>query len=136
MKNSEIFNILFNLAIATPKVSNAKIASMITKKNKVISFGINEQKTHPLQKRFSTDDFCVYLHSEINAIKNALKNLDMDELSSCNLYICRVKQAQRMMPYTTAMSKPCSGCQKAITFFGLKTFYTEDEGDGFICLGE
>lgn len=135
MKPNEIFDTLFKLAVDTEQVANAKIVSLITIGRKVIAFGSNRYKTHPMQFRFQKNCNAVFLHAEIDAIVNALKRLTVDELAKANLYILRVKRAGRTGPYITGKSMPCEGCMKAINAFNLKNvFFTEDNSSQFVCL--
>lgn len=126
MKQKEIFDILFKSAIAHPAVANAKIVSCIIFKNNIISFGFNSLKTHPFQQRFSKNKDCIHLHAEIDAIKNALRYFDQDNLSKCSLYVLRVRKEDRDKSFCTGISKPCIGCMRAILTFNIKNvFYTE-----------
>lgn len=111
-------------------VSKARVAACIVYRNELISFGVNELKSHPMQAKFCRNEDSVYLHAEISAIKNALKVVTQDELSRSTLYICRVKfydNTKRKMVF--GLAKPCSGCFRCIKTFGLKrVIYTLDEG--------
>jgi hypothetical protein len=49
MKPNEIFDTMFKLAVDGEQVANAKIVSLITMGRKVIAFGSNRDKTHPMQ---------------------------------------------------------------------------------------
>jgi deoxycytidylate deaminase len=136
MKPSEIFDTLFKLAVDTEYVANAKIVSLITVGRKVISFGSNKYKTHPMQLKFSRNCESVFLHAEIDAIVNALRRLTVDELRKCNLYVLRVKKASRNGPFITGKSMPCDGCMRAINAFNLKNvFYVEENASKFLCMG-
>jgi tRNA(Arg) A34 adenosine deaminase TadA len=75
----------------------------------------------------------MYLHAEPDAIKNALRLVSQDQLARCDLYVIRVKR-----PYTGAktwiqgIAKPCAGCMKTITLYGIKNVYwTTDEDDTY-----
>jgi len=73
----------------------------------------------------------IYLHAEIDAIKNALRLIDQDQLSKCDLYIVRVKRkSSKDRAFVYGLAKPCPGCKRAIANFNLRNvFYTEDELD-------
>jgi tRNA(Arg) A34 adenosine deaminase TadA len=137
MRNQDrIFKSLFDLTTQVIPVAGAKISAFITdKNNNIISAGFNSKKTHPFQAKFGKNEFSIQLHAEIDAIKNALRTVNVDDLRKYNLYICRVKQARRGMPFITGLSKPCQGCMRAIATFDIKNvFYTEDNAEDFVCL--
>ena len=82
--------------------------------NKLISVGINQKKTHPIQAKFGRNKDAIYLHAEIAAIVNALKVVALDDLRRAVLYVAK---------YSTnghTLSKPCKGCQRAIMHFNIK----------------
>jgi pyrimidine deaminase RibD-like protein len=114
--------------IPTPVRPNARLASCIVYKNDIVSFGVNEMKSHPFQARYCKNDNAVYLHAETCAIKNALKEITVDELESATLYVARVKMCDRQKGNIVfGLSKPCSGCAHCIKTFKLqKTVYTLD----------
>jgi tRNA(Arg) A34 adenosine deaminase TadA len=70
----------------------------------------------------------IYLHAEIDAIKNALRLITQDQLAKCDIYIVRIKHPDNgSSSWVEGLAKPCSGCMRAITSFGLKkVFWTED----------
>lgn len=135
MKILEIYNVLFKMASGMESAANARIATGIFMRNKIISFGFNCKKTHPFQSRFGKNAECIYLHSEIAAIKNALKEIDVDDFKKCNIYICRVKKNMPKGYFIPGLAKPCTGCQRALRTFELKNvYYSQDEKEGFVCL--
>ncbi len=100
-----------------------RFAAAITLRNKIVSFGTNRKKSHPFQKKFGKNEHCIYLHAEVNAIKNALKHCSVDDLKKSTLTVLRAKDSKRLL------AKPCDGCMKAIIEFGIKTvYYTTEEG--------
>lgn len=129
--DDKIMNNLFNLAIDVNSIKNFRLMACITKRSKIISYGANEVKTHPLQHKFGKNSAAIYMHAEIAAIKNALRRIDVDELSKCTLYVCRVKYADTKGNINIpGMAKPCEGCMRAILQFGFKNVrYTTDEGE-------
>ena len=105
-----------------------KIVACIVLKNKVISYGFCELKSHPFQCRYKKNKDAVYWHAETRAIYNALKILPYEDLEKCTLYVCRVKNENNKKVF--AMAKPCSGCQRAINDYKLKnTIYSNDKGE-------
>lgn len=120
-----IINTLAKVAEANDEYPKARLAAAIVKNNKIISIGINRMKSDPLQARFGKNKEAIYLHAEIHAIKNSLREIDVEDLKNCILYICRVRQPKSKTPYEWALAKPCEGCSRAIVEFGLrKVIYT------------
>lgn len=85
--------------------------------NKLISIGVNQLKSHPLQARFGINRDAIYLHAEIDAIRNALKRVSLDDLKNATLYVAKSRKGD------AKMSKPCAGCQRAIIHFGISQVY-------------
>lgn len=86
-------------------------------------------KSHPMAARFSKNDQAIFLHAEVAAIKNALREVEVEDLEKMELYICRVKKPKPFSKkWVWGLAKPCIGCQRAIAEFGLKrVVYTTDE---------
>lgn len=130
MKNVNI-GILYTLtkvAAANPNPQE-KLAAAIVYRNRIISVGMNSMKSHPLQAKYAKNKEAIYLHAEIAAIKNSLRELNVDDLSKCDIYISRVKKEKPFSnKYVWGLAAPCSGCRRAIAEFGLrKVVYTTNE---------
>ena len=126
---TEIQDEIFKLAQSVEPVRGARIAAAVVRRGKVISYGYNHKKTHPFQTRFCKNPHAIFFHAEVHAIKNALKSVDVEDLSKCELYIVRAKRNSTNRKWITGMSKPCSGCQKCIDLFDLKSVYYSKEGE-------
>ena len=126
--NKTIIEMLEKVAIASTEDTPTKLAAAVVMRNKIISIGINQMKSHTFQKKYGRNDESIFLHAETDAIKNALKVIDMEELSKCNLYIVRVKKPKpKSKEWVWGLAKPCSGCQRAIATFGIRNvIYTTD----------
>jgi tRNA(Arg) A34 adenosine deaminase TadA len=108
-------------------VGNQTLAACIVKNNKIISFGHNKNKTHPLQSKFSKHPQAIFLHAEIDAIKNAVKRIGVEDLIGSTLYIVRTKKDG-----SEGLAKPCKGCMQAIESFNLaKVVYTSNIEDQY-----
>ena len=127
--NAKIFDETFKLAQAVEPVRGARIAAAVVRKGKVISYGFNHKKSHPFQAKFCKNNHAVFFHAEVHAIKNALTTVDVNDLSKCELYIVRAKRDKTNRKWISGMSKPCSGCQKCIDLFDLKSVYYSKEGE-------
>lgn len=125
----KILDELLLLAHDTPKLFRVRIVAAVVRRNKIISYGFHQNKTHTFQSKYSKRPESIYIHAEIDAIKNALKKLEVTDLSKCDIYIAR----SRCVPGTKdvqvpGLAKPCKGCQRAIDTFGFKNvFYTINE---------
>lgn len=130
-KHTKYMNVLSKVAadIINPVGGNARLSACIVYKGDIVSFGINEMKSHPFQARYGKNADSVFLHAETSAIKNALKYISQEELEKSTLYICRVK----FTDYTKkklifGLSKPCPGCFRCINTFNIKqVIYSLDE---------
>ena len=126
--NEGILHTLAKVAEANDD-SNIRFAAAIVYRNKIISIGINHRKSHPFQAKFCKNEHAIFLHAEVHAIKNALREMPVEDLARCELYITRVKKPKSFSDkFVWGLSKPCPGCERAIAEFGLKrTVYTCDE---------
>jgi deoxycytidylate deaminase len=129
-KIQRVLNVLSNVAYDVERVANARLAACLLYKNEFVSIGTNKFKSHPFQAKYSKNKEAIYLHAETDAIKNALRVLNTDQLSKCTLFVCRVKQDGSF-----GLAKPCEGCTRAIATFNIrKAFYTTGERDIIRCL--
>lgn len=125
-KADKIINQLFTLAGDKEPVGKARIVAAVVYKGKVVSYGFNQNRTSWMQRRFKKNDLSLFLHAEVDAIKNALKNSDPDTVSKSTLYVVRSKKNAGKEVFGSA--KPCRGCQSCIKWFGVnKVIYTTDE---------
>jgi deoxycytidylate deaminase len=126
---TDILYTLAKVAEANDSETNVKFAAAIVKGNKIISIGFNSMKSHPLQARFGKNEEAIYFHAEIHAIKNALREITIDEFEKTDLYIARVKKPTSYTDkYVWGLAKPCEGCKRAINEFGIRNVvYTTDE---------
>ena len=127
--NEGILHTLAKVAAANP-AQREKLAAAIVCRNKIISVGMNSMKSHPMAAKYGKNEHAVYLHAEVAAIKNALREIDVDDFTKCDIYITRVKkEAPFTKKYVWGLAKPCAGCERAIAEFGLKrVIYTCDDG--------
>lgn len=120
-KHTKYLSILSKVALSIDAVASARLAACIVYKNEIISFGINQKKTHTFQAKYSKNPQAIHLHSETDCIKNAMRFLTLKELSKSTLYICRVRHSPfNNQKVVQGLAKPCEGCMKAIVNFDLK----------------
>ncbi len=83
--------------------------------------GYNKKKSHPLAARFQKHPEAIELHAELDAIREALRYLEVADLASSTLYVARLKFTgpnKREMIWGLAL--PCKeGCMKAIAAFDI-----------------
>ena len=105
---------------------NARLAAMVVYKNKAISIGVNQNKTHPFAAKYSKHPEAIYLHAEAAAILAAKRKLTAQQLEKSTLIVCRVKTS-RNNRQVYGLAKPCLGCRHCIEEHGIhKTIYTLD----------
>lgn len=135
MRNDEYWmTMLERLANDIPRAGRAQIAACIVHKNSIVSYGFNQMKSHPFQARFGRNSDSIYLHAETDAIKNAIRVMPVTDLSRSTLYVFRVKKPYpRAKHNVPGMSKPCIGCARAISTFGIRRVVWSLDGGGFTC---
>lgn len=127
--NPKIIQMLTRLAVNNPGVQGRfKMSAGIVYRKHLVATGMNSYKTHPLMNEWGKNEDSIHLHAEIDAIKNALRLIDQNQLSKCDLYIVRVKRkSSKDRAFVHGLAKPCPGCRRAIANFNLRNvFYTED----------
>ncbi len=105
------------------KFAKYRHAAAIYVGNKLVSVGTNRYRSHPFQAKFGTNSEAIYIHAEIDAIKNALKYVSLVDLERATLYVVRSKN----MKFRN--SKPCEGCAKAIATFNIPFVYWSGDED-------
>lgn len=123
--NERFKQTLTDLAIANTGIRNRiKLAAGVVYRNRLVAVGKNSYKSHPMMTRFGKNPEAIYLHAEVDAIKNALRVLSLQELEKSDILVVRVKKEGH--DYKTCLAKPCEGCMRAIETFNLRQiFYTE-----------
>jgi deoxycytidylate deaminase len=121
----------FDVAKAVSKTSNHskfKIGAAIIVNKSVVAVGVNdENKSHPLQKKYNAfrfnDDTCKHsIHAEIDAIVRA-KN-QIEDFTNAKLFVYRLQKTGKI-----GNARPCKGCMQAVKDFGIKEiFYSTDGG--------
>ena len=111
--------------------SGARLAAAIVYKNRIISVGVNQKRSHPFQAKYSVNEDAIFLHAETDTIRTALRHLTEKQLSKATLYVCRIKHENGPnTPLIWGMAKPCVGCQRAIATFDIKGVIYSEEGVG------
>lgn len=120
-RDLRIMDFLRRQAIDNEGASRAKLSACVVIKNRIISTGRNQYKSHPLARQYGKNKEAIFLHAEVNAIANSLNHVDKDDLRKATLYIYRVKRpSHKSSTWIDGISKPCTGCMSAIVEFGFK----------------
>lgn len=122
MKHDQIFDTLRLIARDVAPVAQARIAAAVVFKKEIIALGVCKKQTHPLQKRFAKNPQSLFLHAEVDALRNVLRKHSPKILTECSLYVARVKFGP-CGEFVDGLSKPCRGCQKAIAYFKIPNVY-------------
>lgn len=123
---TNIIETLRAVAEDLPGVNNTRIAAAIVYKNRIMSIGYNQWKTHPFQAEYGKNEHAIWFHAETHAINNALKRMTERELKKSTMVVVRVKKDDDLKD-TFGLAKPCRGCQKCIEEHQLKSvIYTVD----------
>lgn len=134
MKHDKYLNILEKVAMASEPVFRQRLAALLVYKNEVIAIGINKTKSHPFQRKYAKHDDAIYLHAEVDCIKNALRQYDEDIIAKSTMYVLRMKHPEnKPKTFMRGLAKPCEGCQRAIAAYDIKhVYYTTDEGFDYL----
>lgn len=130
MNQEYIFDFLEKVASDNP-YPQARLASAVVRKGKLLGWGINQKKSHPFQAKYGKNKESIFLHAEISAIKDSLRFYDVGELENCSLLTVRVKHPSAYdRSFIRASAAPCIGCLRAIVEFGIKdVLFTNEKGE-------
>lgn len=118
-KESSVLQKLFPIATQKAPVARCRLIAAIVKRNKIFAIGNNSYCSSKLSRKFSKHELAPYVHAEIDAILKFLKKYPTRDISKYSLYVFRVKYDD-YGNWTLGESKPCPGCQKAISYFGIR----------------
>jgi len=115
-RTRSFFDLVTKLARKHPHDHHFHLASIIVRRNTVISVGFNSRKTHP-----KTNTPFRNLHSEADCILG----VDQRYLEGSSMFVARVGFNNRNK---VLMSQPCEYCQAIIFGSGLRDcYFTIDE---------
>ena len=112
---------IHDTAIFAAKLScnTFRLGAVIFKGDKVISFGTNSSKSHPIVKEYSRDENKIYIHAEIHAILKA-----KDEVKDADLLVIRLNKNDEL-----CMAKPCDVCKQLIIDSNIRNIvYSGEKG--------
>lgn len=127
-KDISYFNSAKNMAHLS-NFKRIKIGCVIVYRNKIISTGVNSEKTHPKQKEYNVfrfkEDSVHKLHAETNALLH-IRYLDIN-WSKVKVYVYREFKNGSIAP-----SRPCESCYNLIKDMNIKQIYYTTE-NGYAC---
>lgn len=97
-----------------------RLGAIIVLKGKIVSRGYNQEKTHPIQKKYNVYRFRIadnsnhFIHAEIDALNKA-KGIDLSK-AEIIIYHTGNNGEQKM-------ARPCPGCMAAIKKSGIKKIH-------------
>ena len=106
-----------------------KVVSFIIYKNKIINFGVNSNKTSPMQFYYrnktslsSIENFLDREHAEINVLRRTY-------LGDFNINKVELVIISKRSNGSYRLARPCCSCMRAVKDSGIKTiYYTTNEG--------
>lgn len=109
---------------------NTKTVSFLIYKGKVVSFGINSDKTSPMQNKYRLTTDLKYIenfvdkeHSEVNCLGKVHPKFRFDK---CEIVIISKKKDGDFR-----LARPCDVCMAAIKDFGIKKIYYTNRNQTF-----
>lgn len=118
MLSTTLASKLFNLAKAVTPVASARVVAALVYRNRVHYIGTNKRKSHPLTRRYDYKPEQIYLHAELDCIRQAIANGEVD-LSKYTLLVVRAKRSTTTKEWCYGLAKPCRGCMSLIEALGV-----------------
>ena len=129
--HDRILDYLHKVAVAVPKVGSGRLAAAVVYKGRIISVGVNQAKTHPLQVKWNRNPLRSSLHAEVAAIIRSSRILNEDEIRRASIYVARSKKILGVE--SPGLAKPCDGCLDLIVASGFNgVYYTTEDGHGHL----
>ncbi len=125
--NTKVFENLKDLALSAQHPW-ARLSAAVVHRGKLVSVGVNQQKSHPFQKQFGKNYQAIYWHAENFAIFNFIRNHNVVDLEDCDLYVYRAKFGEDKS-LITGLAKPCDGCMRCIQNYNIKNVVYTLDGD-------
>lgn len=101
-----------------PVKGKYRISSCLVYQRRVVCFGKNSYKTHPIMLNNGYREQQIHLHSEADCIQRGLRLLGESKLKYCQIYILRVNKRGEH-----ALAKPCKGCMNLICQYEIPEVY-------------
>lgn len=102
--------------------NTARVAAAMVHRRRVLSWAINDRKTHPFQAQFGKNGDAIFWHAETRAIHSVLQRHPASILKKCQLIVCRARYTDdRATDWQWGLARPCAGCERAIHKFSIPT---------------
>jgi len=119
---------LYDYIYTDKPYKHTKTVSFLIYRGKVVNFGINSDKTSPMQNKYRLKTDLKYIenfidkeHSEVNCLRKTDESICFDK---CELVIISKKRDGDFR-----LARPCDVCMSAIKDFGIsKIYYTNKNG--------
>lgn len=109
---------------------HTKTVSFLIYRGKVVNFGINSDKTSPMQNKYRlktdlkyVENFIDKEHSEVNCLRKVDESIHFDK---CELVIISKKRDGDFR-----LARPCAVCMTAIKDFGIHDIYYTNKNGTF-----
>lgn len=131
-KDIRFMDVAYRHAASTERAFGYRFGVLIVIKNRIIAFGTSKEKTHPFQMLHGKNEEAIYLHAEIDAVRNALRFVDENALRKATMYIARAKNEHPVGPVIPGKAKPCKGCMGLLSAWEFrKIVYTTGEDNPY-----
>jgi tRNA(Arg) A34 adenosine deaminase TadA len=121
---------LYDCIYSDKPFRNTKTVSFLVYKGKIVSFGVNSDKTSPMQNLYrmktslkDIENFIDKEHSEINCLRKVDTSINF---SKAELVIISIR-----CDGTFRLARPCEVCMKAVKDFGIHKIYYTNRDQGF-----
>jgi tRNA(Arg) A34 adenosine deaminase TadA len=133
MTNKQLSSLcrLYEYIYSDKPFRNTKTVSFLMYKGKIISFGVNSDKTSPMQKFYRVktelkdiENFIDKEHSEINCLRKC-------DCSDINFAKTELVIISKRCDGLFRLARPCPVCMKAIKDFGITRIYYTNRDQTF-----
>lgn len=114
---ARLANKLFFVSRQSPKICKSRCVAAVVKNRKIVAIGKNSLNSTKLSRRFKKNDYALYEHAEISAIKKGIrtgKHFD-------TIFVVRAIYKDGF--WRLADAKPCPGCEGAIKHFNIRNVF-------------
>jgi len=129
MKTKKFFQLAKKMAEGSD-FDRSRLGACVVRKGQIISFGYNQYKSHPLQKKYNInrdrihEDAPHYIHAELAALTKAKSILSDESIKDCEIYVYRIKKNGAV-----GLARPCAACMEGISKAGIGiVHYTTQNG--------
>lgn len=121
---------MYDVIYTDKPYKHTKTVSFLVYRGKIVNFGINSDKTSPLQNKYrlrtdlkKIDNFIDKEHSEINCLRKTDNSVNFDK---CDIVIISKKRNGEFR-----LARPCDVCMSAIKDYGIENIYYTNRNGTF-----